>query len=171
MTELNEEGIPGPGGRPWGDTTIRGQVDRGTGLLNNTLYIGRMEWNRCSYVKNPQTGKKVARVNPIEAREIAEVPHLRIVDDALWARVKARQSVVRIEMGRDSDGNALNHAHRRQFLLSGCSSVPAAVAATRSPARTAMPVRCAAPRAHARMGWSSIASTSRTASSAVSRNA
>jgi len=76
-----------------------------------------MEWNRCS--KNPQTGKKVARVNPIEAREIAEVPHLRIVDDALWARVKARQSVVRIEMGRDSDGNALNHAHRRQFLLSG----------------------------------------------------
>jgi hypothetical protein len=71
MTELNEEGIPGPGGRPWGDTTIRGQVDRGTGLLNNTLYIGRMEWNRCSYVKNPQTGKKVARVNPIDAREIA----------------------------------------------------------------------------------------------------
>jgi hypothetical protein len=64
--ELNEEGIPGPGGRPWGDTTIRGQVDRGTGLLNNTLYIGRMEWNRCSYVKNPQTGKKVARVNKQE---------------------------------------------------------------------------------------------------------
>src|SRR5260221_11800241 len=119
MTELNEEGIPGPGGRPWGDTTIRGQVDRGTGLLNNTLYIGRMEWNRCSYVKNPQTGKKVARVNKQEDREIAEVPHLRIVDDALWARVKARQSVVRIEMGRDTNGNALNRVHRRQFLLSG----------------------------------------------------
>jgi site-specific DNA recombinase len=117
--ELNEEGIPGPGGRPWGDTTIRGQVDRGTGLLNNTLYIGRMEWNRCSYVKNPQTGKKVARVNKQEDREIAKVPHLRIVDDALWARVKARQSVVRIEMGRDTNGNALNRVHRRQFLLSG----------------------------------------------------
>ncbi len=117
--ELNEEGVPGPGGRPWGDTTIRGQLDRGTGLLNNTLYVGRMEWNRCSYVKNPQTGKKVARVNKPEAREIAEVPHLRIVDDALWARVKARQSVVRIEMGRDTNGNALNRVHRRQFLLSG----------------------------------------------------
>jgi hypothetical protein len=113
--QLNEEGIPGPGGRPWGDTTIRGQLDRGTGLLNNTLYIGRMEWNRCSYVKNPQTGKKVARVNPPEAREIAEVPHLRIIDDALWARVKGRQSVVRIEMGRDPNGNALNRAHRRQL--------------------------------------------------------
>ena len=45
---LNREGVPGPGGRPWGDTTIRGQFDRGTGILNNTLYIGRLEWNRCS---------------------------------------------------------------------------------------------------------------------------
>jgi DNA invertase Pin-like site-specific DNA recombinase len=60
---LNDEGIPGPGGRQWGDTTIRGQVDRGTGLLNNTLYVGRLEWNRTAYVKNPRTGKKVARVN------------------------------------------------------------------------------------------------------------
>lgn len=50
---------------------------------------------------------------------MAEVPHLRIIEDALWARVKARQSVVRIERGRDPNGNALNRAHRRQFLLSG----------------------------------------------------
>ena len=64
-------------------------------------------------------GKKVARVNKPEAREIIEVPHLRIVDDALWARAKARQSVVRIEMGRDTHCNALNRVHRRQFLLSG----------------------------------------------------
>ena len=48
--ELNAEGVPGPGGRVWGDTTIRGQVDRGTGILNNTLYVGRLSWNRCSYV-------------------------------------------------------------------------------------------------------------------------
>jgi DNA invertase Pin-like site-specific DNA recombinase len=27
--QLNEEGVPGPGGRPWGDTTSRGQPDRG----------------------------------------------------------------------------------------------------------------------------------------------
>ena len=80
---LNDEHVPGPSGRQWRDTTIRGQVDRGTGLLNNTLYVGRLEWNRAAYVKNPRTGKKVARDNKHEAREIVEVPELRIIDDAL----------------------------------------------------------------------------------------
>ena len=86
MTELNEEGIPGPGGRPWGDTTIRGQVDRGTGLLNNTLYIGRMEWNRCSYVKNPQTGKKVARVNPMRPPPGTRVSGASGGSHAVWPK-------------------------------------------------------------------------------------
>ena len=116
---LNAEGIPGPGGRLWGDTTIRGQVDRGTGILNNTLYIGQLTWNACSYVKNPSTGKRVARVNPVEQREITAVPELRIIDDELWQRVKARQNAVRTEMGKDETGNPLNRAHRRKFLLSG----------------------------------------------------
>lgn len=117
--ELNQERIPGPGGRPWGDTTIRGQVDRGTGLLNNTLYIGRLSWNRCSYTKDPRTGKRVARVNHADQYEVVEVPELRIVGDELWERVRARQNIVRFEIGRDDGGNALNRAHRRQFLLSG----------------------------------------------------
>ena len=117
--KLNAEGVPGPGGRPWRDTTIRGQVDRGTGLLNNALYVGRLEWNRCSYVKNPRTGKRVARVNPREQWEIVEVPELRIVDDTLWDAVKVRQEEVRIEIGRDESGNPLNRAHRQTYLLSG----------------------------------------------------
>jgi DNA invertase Pin-like site-specific DNA recombinase len=61
---LNEEHVPGPENRPWQDTTIRGQKERGTGILNNELYIGRLAWNRCSYVKDPRTGKRVARPNP-----------------------------------------------------------------------------------------------------------
>ena len=61
---LNDEGVPGPGGRSWGDTTIRGQAERATGILNNALYVGRLEWNRCAYTKNPQTGKRVARPPP-----------------------------------------------------------------------------------------------------------
>lgn len=116
---LNSEGIPGPNGRQWGDTTIRGQVARGTGLINNALYVGRLEWNRCSYVKDPRTGKRQARPNPPEEWEIFEVPALRIIDDELWRRAKARQDEVRTEMGRDEDGHALNRAHRRKFLLSG----------------------------------------------------
>ena len=119
VKQLNAEGVPGPGGREWRDTTIRGQIDRGTGLLNNTLYIGRLEWNRCSYVKDPRTGKRVARVNAVEAREVVEVPELRIIEDALWERVKARQREERIDMGKDENGNALNAVHRRRYLLSG----------------------------------------------------
>ncbi len=116
---LNAEGVPGPDGRPWRDTTIRGQFDRGTGLLNNALYVGRLEWNRCAYVKNPDTGKRVARINPPGLWEIVEIPALRIVSDDLWRRAKARQTAVRIEIGRDAAGNALNRVHRRQYLLSG----------------------------------------------------
>ena len=116
---LNTDGIPGPDGRQWRDTTIRGQVDRGTGILNNSLYVGRLEWNRCSYIKDPRTGRRVARPNPQELWEIVEVPALRIVDDDVWHAAKLRQSDTSFEIRRDDRGNALNRAHRRKFLLSG----------------------------------------------------
>src|SRR6516162_4735476 len=41
---LNGERIAGPGGRPWQDTTIRGHAERGTGVLRNELYAGRLVW-------------------------------------------------------------------------------------------------------------------------------
>jgi hypothetical protein len=81
--------------------------------------IRRLEWNRCSYVKDPATGRRVARVNPVDDREVVEVPELRIIDDDLWEAAKARQREVRIEIAPDEAGNALNRAHRRTFLLSG----------------------------------------------------
>ena len=87
--------------------------------MNNSVYVGRIEWNRVSYVKSPMTGKRVARINPREAWEIIEVPELRIIEDELWNMVKARQKEVRIEIGRDEAGNPLNRVHRRKFLFSG----------------------------------------------------
>jgi site-specific DNA recombinase len=116
---LNADGIPGPDGRQWRDTTIRGQADRGTGLLNNSLYVGRLAWNRCAYIKDPKTGKRVARPNPQDLWEVVEVPSLRIIDDDLWQAAKARQSKASFEIQRDDSGNALNRVHRRKFLLSG----------------------------------------------------
>ena len=117
--DLNSGGVPGPGGRPWIDTTIRGQADRGTGLLNNTLYVGRLSWNRCSYVKDPRTGKRVDQVNDRSQWEEVDVPELRILDQAVWDATKARQATTRFEIGRSGVGNALNRAHRQRFLLSG----------------------------------------------------
>ena len=87
--------------------------------MNNSLYVGRIEWNRCSYVKDPKSGKRVARPNPKDVWEIVEVPKLRILDDDLWEAVKLRQRELFFEIRRDDSGNALNRAHRRKFLLSG----------------------------------------------------
>ena len=43
---LNREGIAGPFGGAWSPSTIYGSSKRGTGILNNELYIGRLVWNR-----------------------------------------------------------------------------------------------------------------------------
>lgn len=91
---LNAEGVAGPRGELWRDTAIRSHRSRGTGLINNELYIGRLVWNRLRYVKDPQTGRRVSRLNPADAWIITEVPELRIIDDALWDRVKERQGVI-----------------------------------------------------------------------------
>jgi len=88
---LNREQLPGPRGAAWGQSTINGNAERGTGILNNELYIGRLVWNRLRYVKDPQTGRRVSRPNPPEKIITTEVPNLRIVDDCLWQLVKARQ--------------------------------------------------------------------------------
>ena len=116
---LNKESISGPGGRPWSNTTLRGQADRGTGLLNNSLYRGVLEWNRCSYVKDPRTGRRIARPNPQESWEVQAVPHLRIIDESLWNTAKARQEAMRATLKRPDTSNALNELHRARFLLSG----------------------------------------------------
>ena len=100
---LNEKGVSGPGGRAWGDTTIRGQVGRDTGLLNNTVYNGVLSWNRCSYVKDPSTGKRVARVNPTDQWEIVDV--LSIVHPELWLAVKARQADIIFNIGKNDPGS------------------------------------------------------------------
>ncbi len=92
---LNQDNIPGPGGRPWNDTTIRGHALRGTGLLHNELYIGRIIWNRLRYLKDPQTGKRISRLNPPEAWITTEAPELRIIDEDVWANAQSRMLAIR----------------------------------------------------------------------------
>ena len=122
---LNEDGIPGPKGKLWTDSVLRGHAKRGTGLLNNELYIGRLVWNRQRFMKNPDTGKRVARLNPPEEWIIAEVPELRILDDELWQAAKARQGEISekyataIAATRAAQANYLNSTHRPRYLLSG----------------------------------------------------
>jgi len=126
---LNDEGVSGPDGKLWSDSTLRGHAKRGTGFLNNELYIGKLVWNRQRYIKDPTTGKRVSRINPPEAWIISEVPELRIIEDTLWQAVKARQSILTVEHAaviaavRASHAaraaNPLNATHRPRSLLSG----------------------------------------------------
>jgi len=118
--DLNADRIAGPRGRPWSDTTIRGHTLRGTGILHNELYIGRLVWNRQRYIKDPQTGRRLARRNPASAWLVTEVPELRIVDDVLWQQTQARLGSIRESPGVAKARPAEFWKHRRaQHLLTG----------------------------------------------------
>ena len=121
---LNDEGIPSLTGGKWNNTTLRGNALRGTGIVNNELYVGRLFWNRLRYLKDPQTGKRVSRLNPQSEWVVTDVPELRIIDDDLWQAVRDRQVLiaeksVNISAGIRASNNRLNGQRRPKSLLSG----------------------------------------------------
>ena len=116
---LNKEAIPGPAGKSWGPSTIYGNWRRGTGILNNELYIGRLVWNRQQFIKDPNTGRRQARLNPETKWIVESVPHLRILDDHLWNLVKERQRVSRSRVMTKDKGIRSERARRPRYLLSG----------------------------------------------------
>jgi site-specific DNA recombinase len=113
---LNREGVAGPFGGAWSPSTIYGNGKRGTGILNNELYVGRLVWNRLRYVKNPDTGKRVSRLNPESEWMSRSVPHLRIVPDEMWAAAKSRQQHTRHAV---KTAGVIGVAKRPQYLFSG----------------------------------------------------
>ncbi|MCE5974928.1 recombinase family protein [Sinirhodobacter sp. WL0062] len=117
---LNAEHVPGPRGELWRDTAIRGHRIRGTGLLNNELYIGRLVWNRLRYMKDPETGKRVSRRNPPEEWITKDVPDLRIIDTHLWHAVKLRQGEIDAEPRVQAiKATKFWEARRKTHLLTG----------------------------------------------------
>lgn len=110
---LNKEGIPCPSGKTWAQSTINGNRRRGTGILNNDLYIGELVWNRQRFIKNPETGRRVPRFNPESEWIRKELPELRIVPQELWDAAKARQKAL------DKKSGPLGAKKRPQYLLSG----------------------------------------------------
>jgi site-specific DNA recombinase len=116
--QLNTEGTPGPGGRAWQDTTIRGHAVRATGVLRNELYIGRLVWNRMHFIKDPASGKRVSRMNPAEKWVFEDVPQLRIIEQELWDDVKLRLAGIREKMGANKPGRIrFWEARRPKHLL------------------------------------------------------
>jgi site-specific DNA recombinase len=110
--DLNAERIGGPRGGIWNASTIAGSRKRENGILQNSLYVGRIVWNRQTFIKDPDTGKRVSRKNPRAQWMSAEAPHLRIVDQSIWDKVQARRDL--------RGGPQLRRlATRPQHLLSG----------------------------------------------------
>jgi len=114
---LNREKVSGPLSGSWGPSTIYGNWRRGTGILNNELYVGRMVWNRLRYMKDPSSGRRVSKLNPPDEWIIKDVPELRIVDQGLWERVKVRQNDLRRRMSESNPRP--ERARRPAYLFSG----------------------------------------------------
>lgn len=86
---LNREGVAAPRGGAWNASTINGHRARRNGILNNELYAGRIVYNRQSFAKDPDSGKRQARPNPKAAWIVREVPALRLVPEDLWRAAEA----------------------------------------------------------------------------------
>ena len=88
---LNAERVPPPRGVRWNASTINGCKSRGTGILDNPLYGGRIVWNRVRMLKDPETGRRISRPNAESERQAVEVPALALVDAATIAAVRHRR--------------------------------------------------------------------------------
>ena len=113
---LNKEDIPGPQGALWSPSTIHGNPKRGIGILHNELYVGRLVWNRQRFLKDPDTGRRIARTNPRSEWITKDVPNLRILDDELWQAVRDRYASIQRKWGQ---AERFNQFRRPKYMFSG----------------------------------------------------
>lgn len=103
---LSNEGVPSPRAREtgkysagvWNPTTLSGDPTMGERILNNEAYIGRLIFNRRTWIEMPNDNHgftRRPRANPPHDWIVREDPDLRIVDQELWDAVKSRQSAQR----------------------------------------------------------------------------
>ena len=124
--DLNSRGVPSPGAtwnRGERRTDGRWLVSGLHAILHNEKYAGRVIWNRSTWVKNPETGKRERRERPESEWVVREGPAL--VDAATWRRVQARLA----DRGRYGGGSG----GAPRYLLSGllvCGSCGSRMVAT-----------------------------------------
>jgi DNA invertase Pin-like site-specific DNA recombinase/Skp family chaperone for outer membrane proteins len=129
--DLNARRIPSPGANwnrdlrrrgGWVMSCIAGDPKRGIGILNNELYRGRIVWNRSRWIRSAADSKQRRQVqNPPLAWIVRQDESLRIIPEALWNAVKARQTQRADEIGtRVREGLKLRTAGRQPgYLFSG----------------------------------------------------
>lgn len=108
---LNADGIAAPRGSYWHTTAISGSPRTSFGILRNPIYIGRLVYGRTKAVTNPVSRRRHSRPNADEENVEQDVPHLRIIDQALWDRVQQR-------LAEHGEGRP-ERARRPKHVLSG----------------------------------------------------
>lgn len=137
--DLNKERVSPPRGWAWNASTINGNLDRGAGILQNELYVGRLVWNKVRMVKDPDSGKRLSRPNPKTDWQVAEVPHLAIVDPELFRSAQQRKE----ERGQTHP----SHQRRPRRMLSGllrCGSCGSGMATNGRDKSGRVRIRCSA---------------------------
>lgn len=112
VTKLNAMETGTARGGKWRVSTLIGSSKRLNGVLNNPIYVGRPVFNRQHFVKDPETGKRIARPNPPDLWIHQNSPDLRIVSEEIWEQAQRRR------VGK-AGPRAANAKRRPKTLLSG----------------------------------------------------
>lgn len=102
--DLNIRGVKGPRGGTWSVSALYGSPAKGSGVLNNELYIGRYVWNRSRWTKDPDTGRRTRFTRPRGEWQVEQRDDLRILKDTLWHAARERMRTPRKEGGRAGPG-------------------------------------------------------------------
>ena len=102
--DLNARRVPSPRGGTWAVSALYGSPAKGSGILHNEAYVGRLVWNRSMWVKDPDTKRRVRLDRPRSEWVIVERPELRIVPQELWDAVRARFAAPRRGGGGQGPG-------------------------------------------------------------------
>lgn len=141
--ELNARSIAPPRGSLWMPGALVGMADRGSGMLRNPIYVGRIVWNKNQMVKDPHTGRRISRPNPPGAWQCTDAPALRIISDELF---EAAQVQLKLRSHARAVGG-LNKVKRPVHLLTGllkCGSCGAGMQASGRDRSGKVRLRCSA---------------------------
>src|SRR5260370_26890242 len=81
--------------------------------------MGRTVWNGLRDTKDPETGKRVSRLNEPDCWIAQDVPELRIIHQNLWDAVKERQQTLKRDTRPDVREKPFWARQRPRYLMTG----------------------------------------------------
>lgn len=108
---LNKDRIRPPRVANCTSSTVNGNKKRHHGIILNELYAGIGVWNHVRMTKDPDTGRRISRVNPPEEWKRAEAPGPAIIDKDLFDAAQRRKA--------DRSRDAPERQRKAKFPLSG----------------------------------------------------